>query len=135
MWNWIADQYKNGCINYIYDVEQKYIDECTNYSANKIESNSFCCEYSNQNDVSDSVIAVRLLGGMLRVLHIVWNLMKSMKMATVGDYMPKLQMKHGIVVKSILIKFTSYVSRLQIYQRGSDKYINVFRMECILLRF
>ena len=54
MWNWIADQYKNRCINYIYEVEQRYIDECTNYSSDEIASNSFCCEYSDQNDVSDS---------------------------------------------------------------------------------
>ena len=47
MWNWIADQYKNGCIKYIYEVEQRYINECTNYSSDEIESDSFCCEYSN----------------------------------------------------------------------------------------
>lgn len=41
MWNWIADQYKNGCIKYIYEVEQRYIDEYTNYSSNEIESLSF----------------------------------------------------------------------------------------------
>lgn len=63
MWNWIADQYKNRCINYIYNVEQKYIDECTNYSADEIESNSFCCEYSNQNDVSDSCDSCPLAWG------------------------------------------------------------------------
>lgn len=54
MWNWIADQYKNGCIKFIYEVEQRYIDECTNYSSNEIESLSFCCEYTNQNDEEDS---------------------------------------------------------------------------------
>lgn len=63
MWNWIADQYKNRCINYIYDVEQKYIDECTNYSSDEIESNSFCCEFSNQNDVSHSCDSCPLAWG------------------------------------------------------------------------
>ena len=54
MWNWIADQYKNGCIKFIYEVEQRYIDEYTKYSSNEIESLSFCCEYTNQNDEKDS---------------------------------------------------------------------------------
>ena len=63
MWNWIADQYKNGCIKYIYEVEQRYIDECTNYSSDEIESDSFCCEYSNQNDVSDSCDSCPLVWG------------------------------------------------------------------------
>ena len=63
MWNWIADQYKNGCIKYIYEVEQRYIDECTNYSSDEIESDSFCCEYSNQNDVSDSCDSCPLAWG------------------------------------------------------------------------
>lgn len=54
MWNWIADQYKTGCIKFIYEVEQRYIDECTNYSSNEIESLSFCCEYTRQNDEEDS---------------------------------------------------------------------------------
>ena len=53
MWNWIADQYKSGCIESIYDVESKYIKECTNYSPYEIENNSFCCEYCKQNDVAD----------------------------------------------------------------------------------
>ena len=66
MWNWIADQYKNRCINYIYDVEQKYIDECTNYSSDEIESNSFCCEFSNQNDVSDSCDSCPLVWGNVK---------------------------------------------------------------------
>ena len=54
MWNWIADQYKSGCINFIYDMEKKYIQECTNYSSDEIESWSFCCEYTDQNDEKDS---------------------------------------------------------------------------------
>ena len=78
------------------------------------------------------VIAVRLFGEMLRVLHIVCNL-KSIKMEMFGDCMLKLQTKHGIAATLILIKCINYVNRLQIYQRGSDRYINEFRMECILL--
>lgn len=54
MWNWIADQYKNGCTEFIYDIEERYIEECTNYSPSDIEGWSFCCEYSKQNDVEDS---------------------------------------------------------------------------------
>ena len=77
MWNWIADQYKNRCINYIYDVEQKYIDECTNYSSDEIESNSFCCEYCNQNDVSDSCDSCPLVWGKCYGFCILFGVLRN----------------------------------------------------------
>ena len=63
MWNWIADQYKNGCTDFIYDIEDRYIKECTNYSPSDFECWSFCCEYSIQNDVLDSCDSCPLVWG------------------------------------------------------------------------
>lgn len=63
----------------------------------------------------------------------VFRKVNLMRMEILQDCIKRLQMKQGIVAKLILIKFINYVNRLQIYQRGSDRYINEFRMECILL--
>lgn len=63
MWNWIADQYKSGYTDFIYVIEERYIKECTNYIPDEIDNWSFCCEYSDQHDVSNSCDRCPLVWG------------------------------------------------------------------------
>ena len=46
MWNWIADQYENGCVGDIHAMKEEYIEE-TEYRECMLHD-CFCCEYATQ---------------------------------------------------------------------------------------
>ena len=46
MWNWIADQYRNGRNDSVVNLKQEYISCYTCYSA--VNNLCFCCEYAKQ---------------------------------------------------------------------------------------
>lgn len=46
MWNWIADQYEEGCATDIYELKSEYMRE-TELEAQLLH-NCFCCEYAMQ---------------------------------------------------------------------------------------
>lgn len=48
MWNWIADQYRNGRNDCVASLKDEYINCHTDYSADEIQNVCFCCQYAKE---------------------------------------------------------------------------------------
>ena len=49
MWNWIADQYEEGCVMGIHALKSEYLRETE--LEGRLLHNCFCCEYAREKDI------------------------------------------------------------------------------------